>query len=118
MNDPRRPSVLIGESVAAAHHRDVIARRALLAGVASFALTALALVGGFVLPAAVVASVWATVGVLNLVAIAVAVAGVRGARWEETRESHRVALNTLAAVTGLACAVVAFVAVLVARLAV
>ena len=118
MNDPRRSSVLIGESVAAAHHRDVVARRALFAGVASFVLTALALVSGFALPASVLTSVWATVGVLNLVAIAVAVAGVRGARWEETRKSHRMTLNTLAAVTGLACAGVAFVAVLVARLAV
>ena len=118
MDDPRRHSVLIGESVAAARHRDVVARRALVAGAASFVLTALALIGGFVLPAAVVASVWSTVGVLNLVAIAVAIAGVRGARWEETRESHRMALNTLAAATGLACAVVAFGAVLIARLAV
>jgi len=118
MTDSRRSTIPISVSAAAAHHRDVVARRALLLGVGSFVVTALALAGSMVLPVIAAENILSTVGVLNLVAIAFGVAGLRGARWDEAHGSHRVAVNTLAAVTGLACAIVAFVAVLVARLAV
>lgn len=128
MTVPRRSSIPvsaskitgseIGVSAAVARHPDVVARRALLAGVASFVLTALALASGLVLPAVAAENILSTVGVANLVAIAFGVAGLRGARGDEPHRSHRVTVNTLAAVAGLVCGIVAFVAVLIAQLAV
>jgi hypothetical protein len=118
MTGSHRTTAPVSVSAAAAHHRDVMARRALLAGVGSFVLTALTLAGGLLLPVVAAANILSTVGVVNLVAIAFGVVGLRGARGEEPLTSHPVAMNTLAAVTGLVCALVAFAAVLVARLAV
>jgi hypothetical protein len=118
MTVPRTSSTSNSVSAAVARHPDVVARRALLAGVASFVLTALALASGLVLPAVAAENILSTVGVVNLVAIAFGVAGLRGARGDEPHRSPHVAVNTLAAVAGLVCGIVAFVAVLIARLAV
>jgi amino acid transporter len=115
MTDPRTTSDLIGVSAAADHHRDVVARRALLAGVVSFVITSVALMGGFVLVDDAASSLWSAVGVINLLAIAIGVAGLRGSRWEETRDSRRAARNTAAAIAGLACASISLIAILVAR---